>query len=113
MKARTLTRETILNLGVTERNFPDFKVGDTIEVSQTIKEGDKERTQLFEGDIIAYRNNGIASTMTVRRIGANGVGVERIFPLHAPFISAIRLVRSGVVRRAKLYYVRDRIGKAA
>lgn len=125
MKARTLTRETILNLGVTERNFPDFKVGDTIEVAQIVKDGgksdkkssktdaEKERIQLFEGDVIAYRNNGIASTMTVRRISANGIGVERIFPLHAPFISGIRLVRSGVVRRAKLYYVRDRIGKAA
>ena len=113
MIARTLTRETILNVGVTDRNFPNFNVGDTIEVAQTIKEGDKERTQTFQGDVIAYRNNGAASTFTVRRIGANGVGVERIFPLHAPFISAIRLVKSGVVRRAKLYYIRERVGKAA
>ena len=113
MKSRILTRETILNIGVTDRNFPEFAIGDTIEVGQTIKEGDKERVQLFEGDVIARNNNGVASTFTVRRIGANGIGVEKIFPIHTPSLSSIRLVRRGVVRRAKLYYIRDRVGKAA
>lgn len=113
MKSRILTRETILNIGVTDRNFPEFAIGDTIEVGQTIKEGEKERVQLFEGDVIARNNNGVASTFTVRRIGANGIGVEKIFPIHTPSLSSIRLVRRGVVRRAKLYYIRDRVGKAA
>ncbi|NDD54858.1 50S ribosomal protein L19, partial [bacterium] len=105
MKARGLTRETILNIGQTERNFPAFNIGDTIEVSQTVKEGDKERTQLFTGDVIAMHNNGISSTVTVRRIGANGVGVEKIFPYFSPGVTGIRLVKSGIARRAKLYYV--------
>jgi len=113
MKARGLTRETILNIGQTERNFPAFNIGDTIEVSQTVKEGDKERTQLFTGDVIAMHNNGISSTVTVRRIGANGVGVEKIFPYFSPGVTGIRLVKSGIARRAKLYYVRERLGKAA
>ena len=80
MKAAKLTKETILDYGIFERNFPDFKSGDTIEVSQVIKEGAKERIQLFEGDVICMHQSGIASTFTVRRIGANGIGVERIFP---------------------------------
>ncbi len=112
MKARTLTKETILNVG-TEKNIPVFKVGDTIEISQTLKEGDKERVQTFEGDVIGTHCNGVATTVTVRRIGANGIGVERIFPLFSPTVSGIRLVRSGKARRAKLYYLRDRVGKAA
>ncbi len=113
MKARGLTKETILNIGMTERNFPAFKVGDTIEVSQTVKDGDKERTQLFTGDVIAMHNNGIASTVTVRRIGANGIGVEKIFPYYTPSVTAMRVVKYGVARRAKLFYLRDRVGNAA
>jgi large subunit ribosomal protein L19 len=113
MKARSLTKETILNIGMTDRKFPAFKIGDNIEISQTIKDGDKERTQLFAGDVIAINNNGIASTITVRRMGANGIGVEKIFPYYSPGISAIRLVKNGIARRAKLYYLRDREGKAA
>ncbi len=113
MKARGLTKETILNIGVTERNFPAFKVGDTLEISQTIKDGDKERTQLFAGDVIAMHKNGIASTVTVRRIGANGIGVEKIFPYYTPNITSIRVVKYGVVRRAKLFYLRDRVGNTA
>jgi large subunit ribosomal protein L19 len=113
MKARGLTKETILNIGITERNFPAFKVGDTLEISQTIKDGDKERTQLFAGDVIAMHNNGISSTVTVRRIGANGIGVEKIFPYYTPSISNIRVVKHGVARRAKLFYLRDRVGNAA
>jgi len=113
MKANKLTKETILNYGVTDRQFPEFRVGDTIEVAQKIKEGEKERIQLFEGDVLKIQKNGIASTFTIRRIGANGVGVERIFPIHASIISEIRVVRHGKVRRANIKYVRERLGKAA
>jgi large subunit ribosomal protein L19 len=113
MKARGITRETILDLGVQGKKHPVFKVGDTIEVGQILKEGDKERVQPFVGDVIATHNNGIASTITVRRIGAHGVGVEKIFPIYAPTISEIKLVKTGKVRRAKLYYLRERLGKAA
>ena len=115
MKARGLTKETILNIGETERNFPAFKIGDSIEIAQTVKDGekDKERTQLFAGDVIAMHNNGISSTVTVRRIGANGIGVEKIFPYYTPSITAIRVTKHGIARRAKLFYLRDRLGKAA
>ncbi len=113
MKAAKLTKETILDYGMFDRNFPPFKVGDTIEVFQLIKEGDKERIQMFEGDVIAMHNNGVASTFTVRRIGANGVGVERIFPYYSKAIDNIKLIKHGSVRRAKLNYIRERIGKAA
>jgi large subunit ribosomal protein L19 len=113
MKARQLTKETILDYGVTNKNFPEFRVGDTIEVSQIIKEGEKERVQLFTGDVIAFHRNGVSTTFTVRRIGANGVGVERILPYYSKFISNIKLVKRGKVRRAKLYYVRDLFGRAA
>lgn len=115
MKARSLTKETILNVGMTDRNFPAFKIGDAIEISQTIKDGNdnKERTQLFLGDVIAMHKNGIASTVTIRKIGANGIGVEKIFPYYAPTVTAIRLVKNGIARRAKLYYLRDREGKSA
>ena len=113
MKAKTLTRETISAMGSYERNFPDFEIGDTIAVSQRIKEGDKERLQIFEGDVIAMHKNGIATTFTVRRIGANGIGVEKIFPHYSPTVSEVKLIKSGKVRRAKLFYVRERLGKAA
>jgi len=113
MKAQKYTKETIRNLGMYDRKFPEFNVGDCIEVGQNIKEGDKERVQYFEGDVIVIRKNGISSTFTIRRIGANGVAVERVFPFYSPMIASIRYVRAGKVRRAKLYYMRDRIGKAA
>ena len=113
MRAQKLTKETIKYLGVTERDFPEFRVGDTIAVSQRIKEGDKERIQVFEGDVIASRTCGASSTFTVRKIGAHSVAVERIFPFYSPLIAGIKVVKRGDVRRAKLYYVRDRIGKAA
>lgn len=113
MKAAKLTKETILDYGIFERNFPDFKAGDTIEVSQVIKEGAKERIQLFEGDVVCMHQNGVASTFTVRRIGANGVGVERIFPYYSKNIESIKLLKHGKVRRAKLNYLRERVGKAA
>jgi len=113
MKAMNLTKETIAQLGVVDRGFPEFRAGDTIAVSQIVKEGNKERTQIFEGDVLAIRGTGASMSFTVRRIASNNVAVERIYPIHSPVISDITVVRRGDVRRAKLYYVRDRIGKSA
>lgn len=113
MKANKYTKETILEIGIKDRQFPEFQVGDAIAVAQRIKEGEKERIQTFEGDVIAFHSHGIATTFTVRRIGANGVSVERIFPYYSPLIDSITFLRKGSVRRAKLYYIRQRIGKAA
>jgi len=113
MRANKLTSETILDLAVAERKFPEFGVGDTIEVYQFVREGDKERVQIFKGDVIASRNKGASSTFTVRKIGAHSVPVERIFPYYSPIIKNIKVVRHGKVRRAQAYYVRDRVGKAA
>lgn len=113
MKANKLTKETIAQLGVMDRGFPEFTVGDTIAVSQKITEGDKERIQVFEGDVICQSRNGISSTFTVRKISANAVAIERIFPVFSPLIDSIKVVRRGDTRRAKLYYIRKRVGKAA
>ena len=114
MKAQGLTKETIMYNDLPDRNFPKFRVGDTVAVSLIVKEGEnKERIQLFQGDVISYRNGGIATTFTVRRIGANNVAVERILPMASPNIADIKVVKRGDVRRSKLYYVRDRVGKAA
>ncbi len=92
--------------------LPDFQVGDTVRVHVKIKEGDKERIQVFEGIVIARKKGGLRSTFTVRKTSF-GQGVERIFPLHAPIIEKIDVVRKGRVRRAKLYYLRNLRGKAA
>ena len=92
--------------------IPDFSVGDTLEVAVLIREGGKERTQVFTGICIARKGNGVRETFTVRRI-VQGEGVERVFPLHSPNITRIKAVRRGKVRRAKLYYLRGRTGKAA
>jgi large subunit ribosomal protein L19 len=113
MKAKKLTKETIAQLGVYERDFPDFNVGDTIAVSQRIKEGDKERIQVFQGDVIAKKGSQASKTFMVRKIGADSIAVERIFPYYAPFVEKIKIVKRGKVRRAKLYYLRERIGRAA
>jgi len=113
MKASKFTRETINEMGMYDRNFPDFNVGDAIAVSLRVQEGGKERIQVFEGDVIAVRKNGASSSFTVRKIGANAVPVERVLPYYSPLIESIRFIRSGKVRRAKLYYIRERIGKAA
>ncbi len=94
-------------------NETTVNVGDTIRVHQEIAEGEKSRVQIFEGLVIAIKNAGLGKTVTVRRIGANGVGVERIYPLNMPGIKQIDVKTRGDVRRAKLYYLRDRIGKAA
>jgi large subunit ribosomal protein L19 len=113
MQARGYTRETIRNIGVQDRKFPEFKVGDAIAVSTIIREGDKERIQVFEGDVICIRTNGISSSFTVRKIAANGVAVERVFPYYSPLIESIKFVSHGKVRRSKLFFMRNRIGKAA
>lgn len=91
--------------------IPEFAIGDTVDVAVKIKEGGKERVQIFNGTVIARRGRGPAEAITVRRI-VQGEGVERVFPLHSPRIDAIKVVRRGDVRRAKLYYLRDRVGKA-
>ncbi len=93
-------------------NIPPFRPGDTVRVNVRVKEGEKERVQAFEGICIARKHGGVSETFTVRKI-SNGIGVERIFPLHSPMIGEIVVVRRGVVRRAKLYYLRDVTGKAA
>jgi large subunit ribosomal protein L19 len=113
MKAQKLTKETISALGVTPRAFPEFAVGDSIALSQWITEGDKKRLQVFEGDVIAFSNNGASTTFILRKIGANSVAVERIFPYYSPVIDSIKVLKRGDVRRAKLFYVRDRVGKKA
>lgn len=92
-------------------NLPDIYVGDTVKVGVKIQEGGKERTQPYEGVVIAKRNGGINETITVRRI-FQGVGVERVFLVHSPRIDSIKVLRRGKVRRAKLYYLRGRVGKA-
>ncbi|MHC4337303.1 MAG: 50S ribosomal protein L19 [Planctomycetota bacterium] len=94
-----------------KKNIPHFEIGDTVDVRCKIKEGDKERVQIFTGTVIARRGRGINETFTVRRIVANE-GVERIFPIHSPNVVDVRPVRSGKARRAKLYFLRKRTGKA-
>ena len=91
---------------------PAFGIGDTVRVDVKIREGERERIQAFEGTVIAKKGSGVAETFTVRRL-SYGVGVERVFPVHSPNVAKVELVRSGKVRRAKLYYLRDRVGKAA
>ena len=91
---------------------PQFRIGDTVKVSVNIREGQRERIQIFEGTVIAKRGSGVAETFTVRRV-SYGVGIERVFPLHSPNVRKVEVVRRGKVRRAKLYYLRDRVGKAA
>ncbi|MBQ4109306.1 MAG: 50S ribosomal protein L19 [Clostridia bacterium] len=93
-------------------DLPELLIGDTVRVFVKVKEGNRERLQAFEGTIIRKKNGGISETFTVRRI-SYGVGVERTFPVNSPNIGKIEIIRKGKVRRAKLYYLRDRVGKAA
>lgn len=93
-------------------DLPKIEIGSTVKVHVRIKEGEKERIQVYEGTVIAKNNSGISETVTVRRV-SYGVGVERVFPVHSPSVAKIELVRRGKVRRAKLYYLRDRVGKSA
>ena len=111
-----LTRQTIAYNNLPVRNFEKFNIGDTIIVAQKVKEsGDenKERIQNFQGTVIAITNRGVSSMFTVRKIGTHNVPIERIFPYFAPFIHEVKVVSRGCVRRAKLYYLRKRVGKHA
>lgn len=94
-----------------KKDIPDFAIGDQVDVHQRILEGEKERVQVFSGVVISRRGEGMRESFTVRRI-VQGEGVERIFPLHSPKIAKVEVKRTGAVRRAKLYYLRDRVGKA-
>jgi len=95
-----------------KNDLPEFQVGDTIKVHVVIREGEKERIQIYRGDVIARKGSGVEATFTVRKMSF-GIGVERIFPLHSKMIRTIEVIRHGKVRRAKLYYLRDLRGKAA
>lgn len=101
-----------LNEKQLQNDVPQVEVGDTVRVHVKVKEGARERVQVFEGTVIAKKHGGIEETFTVRRI-SYGIGVEKVFPLHSPVIEKIETVRTGKVRRAKLYYLRDRVGKSA
>ena len=95
-----------------KENQPKFEIGDTVRVHVNIREGERERVQMFEGTVIAKRGSGVSETFTVRRV-SYGVGVERVFPVNSPNVKGVVVVRNGKIRRAKLYYLRDRVGKAA
>ncbi len=101
-----------LTAGMIKEDAPKIVIGDTVKVHVKIREGERERIQVFEGTVIARNNSGIAETFTVRRV-SYGVGIERVFPVHSPNVAKVETVRRGRVRRAKLYYLRDRVGKAA
>ena len=103
---KELNKETLQN------EVPSVQIGDTVRVHVKVKEGSRERIQVFEGTVIAKKHGGIEETITVRRI-SYGIGVEKVFPVHSPSIATIEVVGSGDVRRAKLYYLRDRVGKSA
>ena len=103
---KELNKETLAN------ETPRVEIGDTVRVHVKVKEGPRERIQVFEGTVIAKRHGGIEETITVRRI-SYGIGVEKVFPVHSPSIDTIEVVRNGSVRRAKLYYLRGRVGKGA
>ncbi len=98
---------------IASKSIPEFRAGDSVKVAAKIKEGDKTRIQNFEGVCIAVRGEGAGKTFTVRKMGANNIGVERIFPIYSDSIDSIAVVRRGKVRRAKLYFLRDRRGKSA
>ncbi len=101
-----------LELEGMKQNLPNLKVGDYLKVNVKVKEGNRERIQVFEGTLIAMRGSGISRAVTVRRLSF-GIGVERVFPIHSPNVDSFEIVRRGKVRRAKLYYLRKRVGKAA
>lgn len=103
---KELNKETLQN------EVPSVQIGDTVRVHVKVKEGSRERIQVFEGTVIAKKHGGIAETFTVRRT-SYGVGVERVFPVNSPFVEKVEVVRRGKVRRAKLFYLRERTGKAA
>ena len=104
--------QSFIEKNMPEKEAPSITVGDTVRVHLKVKEGNRERIQVFEGTVIAKKHGGINETFTVRRI-SYGVGVEKVFPLYRPVIEKVETIRRGKVRRAKLYYLRDRVGKAA
>ena len=106
--------DIIKNIEATQlkESIPEFAVGDTVKVYNKIKEGNRERIQVFEGTVLKRQNGGARETFTVRK-NSNGIGVEKTWPVHSPIVDNIEVVRKGKVRRAKLYYLRDRVGKAA
>ncbi|GAA5523207.1 hypothetical protein Asal01_03176 [Fodinibius salicampi] len=108
MDKLTLAEQTIIT-----NEYPEFKTGDTVNVHYRVREGDKERIQQFEGIVISRRGSGANQTFIVRKVSAGNIGVERIFPLFSPFIAKIELKKQGDIKRSKLYYLRDRQGKAA
>lgn len=95
-----------------KKELPEFNIGDTVRVHVNIREGERERIQMFEGTVIARKGSGVAETFTVRRV-SYGVGVERVFPIHSPNVQGVDVIRKGRVRRSKLYYLRGKVGKAA
>lgn len=102
----------IMTDGMLKEERPNINVGDVVKVHVKIREGERERIQIFEGTIIARKGSGVSETFTVRRV-SYGVGVEKVFPVNSPNVAKVELIRSGKVRRSKLYYLRDRVGKAA
>jgi large subunit ribosomal protein L19 len=108
-----MNRTDLIDVDTLRDDVPDFGPGDTVRVHVRVTEGERTRIQVFEGDVIARRGSGPRETFTVRKISFNSVGVERIFPVHAPVIDKVEVMRRGKVRRAKLYYLRDRVGKKA
>lgn len=127
MKAKKYTKETINSIGMIDKGFPKFKVGDKIAVSLWVEEttegskkknsskenSENKRIQIFEGDVIAISNNGISSSFVVRKNSMQSFFVEKIFPYYSPLINSIEIKKRGIVRRAKLYYLRDKVGKKA
>lgn len=108
-----MNRTDMVDMATLRDDIPHFGPGDNVKVHVKVTEGERTRIQVFQGDVIARRGSGPRETFTVRKISFNGIGVERIFPVHAPIIEEIEVTRRGRVRRAKLYYLRDRVGKAA
>lgn len=102
----------VIEEGMLKEQKPEIRIGDVVRVSVKIREGERERIQMFEGTVIARRGSGVSETFTVRRV-SYGVGVERVFPVNSPNVAKVDVVRHGKVRRSKLYYLRDRVGKAA
>ena len=134
MKSKKFTKETIKNIGVSDKKISDFGIGDVVAVSQWVIEGKEakdvkagktgaskakgdakdsktERIQIFEGNVIAKKSNGASSTFTVRKVGKDGISVERIYPVYSPNVESVKVLSRAKVRRAKLYYLRDRVGK--
>ena len=108
-----MNRTDLVDVASLRDDIPTFRAGDSVKVHVKVTEGNRSRIQVFEGDVISRRGSGVRETFTVRKISFNAIGVERTFPVHAPVIDHIEVTRRGKVRRAKLYYLRDRVGKKA